>query len=50
MKIDKTEGSTNIVIGSDLIQGVIDFDYLGSLITQNGDGINKKIMNVDQKF
>ena len=41
MKTDKTERSTNIVIGGDLIEEVIDFDYLGSLITQNGDGIKE---------
>ena len=32
----------SIVIGGDLIEEVKAFDYLGSLITQNGDG-NKEI-------
>ena len=41
MKTDKTERSTNIVIEGDTIEEVIDFDYLGSLIAQNGDGIKE---------
>ena len=41
MKTDKTERSTNIVIEGDLIEEVSDFDYLGSLLTQNGDGIKE---------
>ena len=41
MKTDKTEQATNIVIGGDLIEEVSDFDYLGSLIAQNGDGIKE---------
>ena len=39
MKTVKTERTTNIVIDGDTIEEVTDFDYLGSLITQNGDGI-----------
>ena len=41
MKTDKTERLTNIVIDGDTIEEVIDFDYLGSLIAQNGDGIKE---------
>ena len=41
MKTDKTERFTNIVIEGDLIEEVIDFDYLGSLLIQNGDGIKE---------
>ena len=41
MKTDKTERTTNIVIDGDTIEEVIDFDYLGSLIAQNGDGIKE---------
>ena len=41
MKTDKTEISTNIIIDGDLIEEVMDFDYLGSLITQNGDGMKE---------
>ena len=41
MRTDKTERATNIVIGGDTIEEVIDFDYLGSLIAQNGDGIKE---------
>ena len=41
MKTDKTERSTNIIIDGDLIEEVVDFDYLGSLITQNGDGMKE---------
>ena len=42
MKTDKTMRPTDIVIGGDLIEEVKDFDYLGSLITQNGE-VNKEI-------
>ena len=41
MKTDKTERTTNIEIDGDTIEEVIDFDYLGSLIAQNGDGIKE---------
>ena len=41
MKTDKTERATNIVIDGETIEEVIDFDYLGSLITQSGDGIKE---------
>ena len=41
MKTDKTERTTNIVIDGDTMEEVIDFDYLGSLIAQNGDGIKE---------
>ena len=41
MKTDKTERPTNIVIDGDTIEEVIDFDYLGSVIAQNGDGIKE---------
>ena len=38
MRTDKTSEATKITIGEDLIEEVLDFDYLGSLITNNGDG------------
>ena len=41
MKSDKTERATNIIIDGDKIEEVNDFDYLGSLITQNGDCIKE---------
>ena len=41
MKTDKTERATNIVVDGETIEEVIDFDYLGSLITQSGDGIKE---------
>ena len=41
MKTDKTERTTNIVIDGDTIEEVTDFDYLGSLIAYNGDGIKE---------
>ncbi len=41
MKKDKTERATNIIFGGNLIEEVSDFDYLGSLIAQNGDGIKE---------
>ena len=41
MRTDKTSEATNITIGDDLIEEVLDFDYLGSLITNNGDGIKE---------
>ena len=41
MKTDKTKRTTNIVIDGDTIEEVIDFDYLGSVIAQNGDGIKE---------
>ena len=41
MKTDKTDRATNIIIGGDLVEEVTDFEYLGSLITQNGDGIKE---------
>ena len=40
-KTDKTDKAANITIGGDLVEEVTDFDYLGSLITQNGDGIKE---------
>ena len=39
-KTDKTMRPTDI--GGDLVEKVKDFDYLGSLITQNGE-VNKEI-------
>ena len=39
MRTDKTSVATNIIIGNELIEEVLDFDYLGSLITNNGDGM-----------
>ncbi len=41
MKSDKTERATNIIIDGDKIEEVNNFDYLGSLITQNGDCIKE---------
>ena len=41
MRSDKTQRAKNIIIGGDLIEEVNDFDYLGSLIAQNGDGIKE---------
>ena len=41
MRTDKTTASTHIVIDNDLIEEVLDFDYLGSLITNNGDGMKE---------
>ena len=41
MRSDKTTRATNIIIGNDVIEEVPDFDYLGSLITNNGDGIKE---------
>ena len=41
MRTDKTTRATNIIIGNDVIEEVPDFDYLGSLITNNGDGIKE---------
>ena len=41
MRTDKTTASTHIVIDNDLIEEVLDFDYLGSLITNNGDGLKE---------
>ena len=38
---DKTTIATNIVIGNDLIEEVLDFDYLSSLMTNNGDGLKE---------
>ena len=37
MRSDKTERATNIVISGDTIEEVTDFDYLGSLLAQNGE-------------
>lgn len=37
MRSDKTERATNIVIGGDTIEEVTYFDYLGSLLAQNGE-------------
>ena len=42
MKSDKTERATNIIIDGVKIEQVNDFDYLGSLIAQNGDCIKEK--------
>ena len=41
MRTDKTSVATNIIIGNELIEEVLDFDYLGSLITNNGDGMKR---------
>ena len=41
MRTDKTQRATNIIIDNDLIEEVLDFDYLGSLITNNGDGFKE---------
>ena len=41
MRTDKTSAATHIVIDNDLIEEVLDFDYLGSLITNNGDGMKE---------
>ena len=41
MRTDKTTRATNIIIGNDLIEEVLDFDYLGSLIANNGDGFKE---------
>ena len=41
LKSDKTERATNIIIDGDKIEEVNDFDYLGSLIAQNGDCIKE---------
>ena len=41
MRSDKTEQATHIIIGNDLIEEVVDFDYLGSLITNTGDGVKE---------
>ena len=41
MRTDKTTRATHIIIGNDLIEEVDDFDYLGSLITNNGDGLKE---------
>ena len=37
LRTDKAERATNIIIGNDLIEEVNAFDYLGYLITKNGD-------------
>ena len=41
LRTDKTTRATNITIDNDLIEEVIDFDHLGSLITNNGDGLKE---------
>ena len=41
MRTDKTFVATNIIIGNELIEEVLDLDYLGSLITNNGDGMKE---------
>ena len=41
MRTDKTSRPTNIVIDNSLIEEVPDFDYLGSLLTNNGDGFKE---------
>ena len=41
MRTDKTTVATNIIIGDELIEEVLDFDYLGSLIANNGDGFKE---------
>ena len=41
MRTDKTSAATHIVIDNNLIEEVLDFDYLGSLITNNGDGMKE---------
>ena len=41
MRSDKTKRATNIIIEGDVIEEVDDFDYLGSLIAKNGDGIKE---------
>ena len=41
MRTDKTTRATHIIIGNDLIEEVIHFDYLGLLITNNGDGLKE---------
>ena len=41
MKSDKTERATNIIIDGDKIEEVNDFDYLDSVIAQNGDCIKE---------
>ena len=41
MRTDKTSEATKITIGEELIEEVLDFDYLGSLITNNGDGMKE---------
>lgn len=41
MRIDKTTVAKNIIIGDELIEEVLDFDYLGSLIANNGDGFKE---------
>jgi len=42
MRTDKTTRATNIIIGNDLIEEELDFDYmyryLGYLKANNGDG------------
>ena len=41
MRTDKTSAATHIIIDNDLIEEVLDFDYLGSLITNNSDGMKE---------
>ena len=42
MKTDKTQTKTEIKIETDTIEEIEEFEYLGSVISSNGD-INKKI-------
>ncbi len=39
MSSDKTQQATYIIIGNDLIKEVVDFDYLGSQITNTGNKV-----------
>ena len=41
MRSDKTDQTTHIIIGNVLIEEVVNFDYLGSLITNTGDGVKE---------
>ena len=41
MRTDKTERAAEITIGNEKIEEVNDFDYLGSLITNDGDGMKE---------
>ena len=41
MRTDKTEKAADITIGNEQIEEVSDFDYLGSLIANNGDGMKE---------
>ena len=41
MKTDKTRGACNIKVGEDTLEEIHKYEYLGSTITSNGDGITE---------